>query len=302
MTVMDRRRFLAVGALGAAGVAAAPAAEPIAAKEEDKKPKFRLGLVTYNLAAKWDIPSILKACQAAGVSPVELRTTHKHGVEPSLGPEARQDVKKRFADAGVEIWGCGSVCEFQSPDPAVVQKNIETCKQFVQLAADIGGKGVKVRPNGLPDNASKDEIDRILDRIGKALVPCGKASDDAGIEIWVEVHRKGTAHPPYMKRVMEACGHPKVGLTWNSNPQDIQNGSVREYFELLWPWIRSCHINELYKDEAGVYPYRELFRLFREHGYDRVTECEVGKTPPDLDSGIELLRYYKALCSELNRP
>ncbi len=27
----------------------------------------------------------------------------------------------------------------------------------------------------------------------------------------------------------------------------------------------------------SVYPYRELFRLFRENGYDRVTLCEVGK-------------------------
>ena len=190
------------------------------------------------------------------------------------------------------------MCEFQDPDSAVVEKNIETCKQFVQLVADIGGKGVKVRPNGLPQ---KVEVSKTLDQIGKALVPCGKAAEDAGVEIWVEVHGPGTANPPYMKTIMEACGHPKVGLTWNSNPQDVKNGSVAESFQLLWPWVRSCHINELYKDAAGVYPYRELFRLFRGEGYDRVTMCEVGKSPPDLDSGIELLRYYKALWSELNR-
>ena len=301
MSLMDRRRFLHAGALGAAGLAAAPADAP-ANKDEGNKPKFRLGLVTYNLAANWDLPSLLKACQAVGVSPVELRTTHKHGVEPSLSKDERPDVKKRFADAGVDIWGCGTVCEFQSPDPAVVEKNIDTCKQFVQLVADLGGKGVKVRPNGLPDKADKDEIARTLDRIGKALVPCGKAAEDAGIEIWVEVHGKGTARPPHMKTIMEACGHPKVGLTWNSNPDDVKDGSVAESFALLWPWVRSCHINELYKDATGAYPYRELFRLFREHGYDRVTMCEVGRTPPDLDSGIELLRYYKTLWSELNRP
>jgi hypothetical protein len=303
MNAIDRRHFLHAGALGVAAATWSPQARAAdSEKPADKKPKFRLGLVTYNLAAKWDLPSLLKACQATGVSPVELRTTHKHGVEPSLTKDERADVKKRFADAGVDIWGCGTVCEFQSPDPAVVEKNIDTCKQFVQLVADLGGKGVKVRPNGLPDKADKDEIARTLDRIGKALVPCGKAAEDAGIEIWVEVHGKGTARPPHMKTIMEACGHPKVGLTWNSNPDDVKDGSVAESFALLWPWVRSCHINELYKDAAGVYPYRELFRLFREHGYDRVTMCEVGRTPPDLDSGIELLRYYKALWSELNRP
>ena len=93
MSVIDRRRFLAAGALGAAALRAAPAAEPSAAKDEDKKPKFRLGLVTYNVAAQWDLPSLLKACQATGVSPVELRTTHAHGIEPSLGTDQRADVK-----------------------------------------------------------------------------------------------------------------------------------------------------------------------------------------------------------------
>ena len=299
MSLMDRRRFLGAGALGAAGLASA--ADPPPAVRDDKGPQFRLGLVTYNLAANWDLPSLLKALHTAGVSPVEFRTTHKHGVEPSLSKDERAEVKKRCADAGVDIWGCGTVCEFQDPDPAVVRKNIETCKQFVQLVADIGGRGVKVRPNSVPDKADDAEVARTLDRIGKALIPCGQAAEDAGLEIWVEVHGKGTAHPPYMKTIMEACGHPKVGLTWNSNPQDVQNGSVAEYFKLLWPWVRSCHINELYKDAAGVYPYRELFRLFREHGYDRVTMCEVGRAAPDLDTGIELLRYYKALWSDLNR-
>ena len=104
-----------------------------------------------------------------------------------------------------------------------------------------------------------------------------------------------------MKTVMQHCDHPSVGLTWNSNKTDIKDGSVAEYFKLLWPWIKSCHINELYKDASGEYPYRELFRLFRANGYDRVTLCEVGKSPPDADSGAEVLRYYKALWTELNR-
>ena len=72
------------------------------------------------------MPTLLKVCKAAGISPVELPTTHKHGVEPSLSKEQRKEVRKQFADAGVEIWGCGSVCEFHSPDQAVVKKQIGT--------------------------------------------------------------------------------------------------------------------------------------------------------------------------------
>jgi sugar phosphate isomerase/epimerase len=296
MTPLDRREFLQAGAL-AAGLAVTARAAP-ADKPDTSKPQFRCGLVTYNLAAAWGLDDLLKACKAAGISPVEFRTTHKHGVEPSLTKDQRQTVRKKCADANVAIWGCGTVCEFQSEDAAVVKKNIETCKEFVGLVADLGGRGVKVRPNGIPKGA---DVDKTLEQIGKALVPCGKAAADAGLEIWVEVHGKDTAHPPHMKAIMQHCGLANVGVTWNSNKEDIVDGSVAKYFGLLRPWIKSCHINELHKDAAGIYPYRELFRLFRESGYDRVTLCEVGKSVPDPDVGAEMLRYYKALWTELAR-
>jgi sugar phosphate isomerase/epimerase len=297
MSYLDRRSFLRSGLLCGAGLSLAGRAAAAPPSDLPKVP-FRLGLVTYNVAAAWELPTLLRVCKATGVSPVEFRTTHKHGVEPTLSKEQRREVRKRCADAGVEIWGCGSVCEFQAPDLAVVQKNIETCKQFVQLAADIGGKGVKVRPNGLPAGVP---VEKTLEQIGKALIPCGKAAADAGVEIWVEVHGRGTAHPPHMKTIMEHCGHPQVGLTWNSNADDLKGGSVKEYFDLLRPWIKSCHINDLHKDAAGIYPYRELFRLLRTTGYDRVTLCEVGTIFPDEKQGTEFLKTYKALWTELNR-
>jgi sugar phosphate isomerase/epimerase len=296
MPPCSRRRFLeTIGVLAAAGNA--PLESATGAEDRNAAPrKYRLGMVTYNIAANWDLPTILKVCRDVGISPVELRTTHRHGVEPSLNAERRKEVRKQFADAGIDIWGCGTVCEFQAPDSAVVRQNIETCKRFVQLAADIGGRGVKVRPNGLPKEVP---VERTLEQIGKALIECGKAAKDAGVEIWVEVHGNGTSHPPSMKKIMEHCGHPSVGLTWNSNQTDITHGSVAESFQLLRPWIRSCHINELYKEAAGTYPYRQLFTLLRTTGYDRVTLVEVGKTMADVAAGEELLRYYKALWLEL---
>jgi hypothetical protein len=293
---MLRRQFLAAGT-AAAGLTLTTASVDAALAKDESKPKFRLGLVTYNLAESWDLPTLLRVCKSVGVSPVELRTTHKHGVEPSLSKDKRREVRKQFADAGVDIWGCGTTCEFHAADAEVVKKNIEICKRFVDLVGDLGGRGVKVRPNGLPKGVP---VEKTLEQIGKALISCGQAAGDAGVEIWLEVHGSGTAHPPHVKTIMEHCGHRSVGLTWNSNPGDVKNGSVAEYFNLLWPWIRSCHINELYKDAAGVYPYRELFHLFRQHGYDRATLCEVGRSVPDEKLGAEMLRYYKALWTELN--
>jgi sugar phosphate isomerase/epimerase len=297
MLFLPRRRFLQASAAAAAGLTIPAKLSAQSPGPAGKPRKFQLGIVTYNVAKDWDLPTILKNCQTAKIAAVELRTTHKHGVEPSLSADARKDVRKQFSDSGVMCWGCGSVCEFHSPDPAIVQKNIETCKQFVQLAADIGGRGVKVRPNDLPKGVPEDQT---LEQIGKALIGCGQAAADAGVEIWVEVHGRGTALPGNIKKIMDHCGHEKVGLTWNSNGSDLVKGSVAEAFALLKPWIRSCHINELYNDSLGIYPYRELFRLLREMEYDRVTLCEVGRTPPTPEYGAEFLKFYKALWHELS--
>ncbi len=99
-----------------------------------------------------------------------------------------------------------------------------------------------------------------------------------------------------MRTIMETCNHRAVGVTWNSNAEDVVKGSVAEYFRLLRPWIKSVHINELHSG----YPYRELFRLLREAGYDRFTLAEIPGTA-DVASGERLMRYYKALWTELTR-
>jgi sugar phosphate isomerase/epimerase len=288
MSNLSRREFLAASA-----VAAVSASSAIAKAEEAAK--FKLGLVTYNVPKDWDLPTILKVCKEVGIAAVECRTTHAHKVEPNLTADQRNDVKKQFADSGIVFWGCGSACEYHSPDPAVVKKNIEETKQFVALVKDIGGKGVKVRPNGVPKGADEQKT---FEQIGKALAECGKAAADAGVEIWVEVHGGITQLPKNMKTIMEACGHKSVGVTWNSNPPDVENKSVKGSFELLKPWIRSCHINELEKDASGAYPYRELFSLLRGIGYDRYTLIEIGKAYP-VAEGTEYLKRYKELWDKL---
>ena len=265
MPSFDRRQFIASSL---ATSLSTPVCYSVAAESLEQPPLlFRLGLVTYNIASKWDIVTIIKVCADIGIACVECRTTHKHGVEPSLSKDQRKEIKKRFADSGIVFWGCGSVCEFQSPEAGVVLKNIESCKSFIDLVHDLGGKGVKVRPNGLPKNVP---VEKTLAQIGQSLKKCGEAAAHAGVEIWLEVHGPGTQMPTNIKTIMNECDHKSVGITWNSNPTDVENGSVLKSFNLLKSWIRSCHINDLENDARKKYPYRELFGLLRDLKYDAI--------------------------------
>src|SRR5262249_6417584 len=135
---------------------------------------LHLGLVTYMWGSEWDLPTLIGNCEKTGFEAVELRTTHKHGVEVTLSKAERQDVKKRVADSKVKCLGPGSACEYHSVDHGVVAQNIDLTKKFVELSADIGGTGVKVRPNGF---AKGEDRDKTIERIGLSLRECGKFAD-----------------------------------------------------------------------------------------------------------------------------
>jgi sugar phosphate isomerase/epimerase len=249
-----------------------------------------LGAVTYNVIKDWDLDTILTKLPEFGFEAVELRTTHKHGVEPSLTKEERAKVAEKFAKSKVRLLSYGSTCEFHSPDPAVRQKHIEECKRFIDLAHDTAAWGVKVRPNGISKELGPEKT---IQTIGACLREVGDYAGKMGVEIWMEVHGRDTQAPPVSAAIMRAAKHEAVGVCWNSNPTDLVDGSVKKSFDLLRPWIKNVHINEL----AGPYPYRELFTLLRASKYNRYTLCEAQESKePE-----RFLRWYKALWTELNR-
>ncbi|HVO12627.1 MAG TPA: sugar phosphate isomerase/epimerase family protein [Vicinamibacteria bacterium] len=255
--------------------------------------RIHLGLVTYEVAKDWDLDTLLRNCREAGLTGVEFRTTHAHGVERTLSPAQRAAVKTKCAEAGMLQTSLGSVCEFHSPDPAVVRRNVEDCREWVLLARDIGARAVKVRPNGLPSEVPQEKT---LEQIGRALAECGSFASDHGVEIWLEAHGEGTRLPARMRRILDACRHPAVGITWNSNDTDVVNGSVAPSFALLRPFVRCCHITDL----RSPYPYAELFRLLGDAGFTGYTLCEYPEPVP-AEQGVEWLRAYRARWEALRR-
>jgi len=251
---------------------------------------MQLGAVTYNVLKDMDLDTVIKTLEVAGFESVELRTGHKHGVEPGISEAERARVKARFERSKVKLLSYGTTCEFQSPDAAERQNQVETAKQFVTLAHDTGAVGVKVRPNGMPNGVPRETT---IANIAAVLREVGEFGYVHGVEIWLEVHGGPTQVPEVAAEIMRLTKHANVGLCWNSNPTDVANASVKASFDLLRPWLKSCHINEL----VSGYPYRELFALMKKSGYDRWTLCEaVESKEPE-----RFLKYYRALWMELQR-
>ena len=250
---------------------------------------MKLGLVTYNMAKDWDVPTIIENCAATGFQGVELRTTHAHNVEVNLSASERQEVRKQFEDSPIELAGLGSAFDYHSTDAEEVRQNIEGTKQYAQLAADVGAPGVKVRPNGLPEDVPAEKT---LTQIGLSLCECGEFAKNLGVQIRLEVHGRETSHPPHIRTIMEIAAHDNVFVCWNSNPGEVEDGSVENNFNIVKEWIRLVHINELYRRE---YPWRELFTLLKASGYTGYTLAEI----PESSDPVRMMNYYRALWEAL---
>jgi sugar phosphate isomerase/epimerase len=251
---------------------------------------IHLGAVTYNTLKEFDVETIIRVLEGAGFEAVELRTGHKHGVEPSIGREERARVRRLFEAGKVRLTSYGTTCRFQSPDAAERARQVETARQFVDLAHDTGAFGIKIQPMDFP---AEVPVETTIENFGASMRELGEYGSSRGVEIWLEVHGRAS-DPKVAAAIVKAAGHNNVGVCWNSNPADIVKGSVKPSFDLLKPWIKSVHIHELSDDR---YPWRELFALLRAAGYDRYTFAEVQESKePE-----RFLRWYRTLWTELNR-
>jgi sugar phosphate isomerase/epimerase len=281
----SRRRFLATAAAAAGVIGVHPSAQPTPAQTPPRTKGPRIGTVTYNIAKDWDVATIIKNLTEAGMHGVELRTTHAHGVEIAMSGAERAEVRKRFADSPIALAGLGTICEYQSPDPAIVRKNIEETKAWVQLARDVGSPGVKVRPNGLPPGVPEEKT---LEQIGRALHVCGAAAADQGVKIQLEVHGEGTARVPRIRTILNhADNHPAVRVCWNSNQDDLLDGGLESNFRLVQAQIGQVHMRDLFLEE---YPWRRLIGLLNEIGFEGYCFAEI---PPSPDP-LRVLKYFRA--------
>jgi len=287
MATLPRRAFLQstlaslpLGAVALPGIAATAEVPPASAA------RYRLGMVTYNMGKDMTLDELLAFCVKTGLEGVELRTTHKHGVEVELDAASRAAVKARFKDSPVALAGLGSAFEFHAKDPAEQRKHIDGAKAYAQLAADVGAPGIKVRPNGV---FADEPIEATCARIGKAWHEVAAFAGDLGVQTRMEVHGKGSSDPKNIRKMIDAADHPNALVCWNSNTgEQDANGSIRANFELLKDRIVLVHINEI-----GVYqyPWQELFDLLAEIDYSGFCLAEIAFNPePE-----RFMKHYRTL-------
>ena len=250
------------------------------------KNPLRLGLMTYTLAKDWDVATIIKNCTETQFEHVQLRTTHAHGVEVTLSKAERQEVRKRFEDAGLAL-SLASGFAYHYPDPEKLRENIEGTKKYTLLAHDLGAQGIRVFPNALLADQGIPE-EKTMEQIGKAVAEVGEFASNYGVQIRLAVHGRGTNIVGKVKKMVDYARSPHVYVNWNCDHNDAKGPGLEANFNSVKDRIGNIHMHELWDEE---YPYRELFRLLRQADYQGYCDAEI----PASAEPIRLMKYYRAL-------
>lgn len=274
MSAINRKTFLNQLSLlaGASLVSNSVLATALAADKSGVK----LGFVTYLWGKDWDLPTLLKNCADTNILGVELRVEHAHNVMPNLTVAQRQEVKKRFADSPVQLVGLGTNQQFDYVDQDKLKASIERTKEFIRLSADVGGSGVKVKPNALHKEVP---VEKTVAQIGESLNELARYGAEFGQQIRLEVHGEETQELPMTKRIMDVANHPNATICWNCNQQDLNGKGFQSNFDLVKDRFgATCHVRELNRTD---YPYQELLNNLVKMNYNGWVLLECHTNPTD---------------------
>lgn len=280
MNTLNRKEFL-LQMMAASGLLMIPGIAPAFPANSRRKLRMNFGLVTYQWGKDWDVPTMIDILTRSQVLGVELRVDHAHGVGPEISKERRKEIRKMFRNSPVEVLGMGTNQQFDYPDQAKLRESIERTKDYIILSKDIGGSGVKVKPNQFHAGVPRS---RTIEQIGRALNQLARIGASYGQQIRLEVHGNETQEIEVIKDIMDIADHPNATVCWNSNPQDLNGRGLEENFNLLKARFGAVtHVREL---DDPSYPYEELIRLFVKMNYRGWIMLEGRTDPADKVQGL----------------
>jgi sugar phosphate isomerase/epimerase len=248
---------------------------------------MKLSLLTYDLAKSWTLPKLIEVARSCGFAGIEFRADagHQHSVELERTAGERRRIREQLEDAYLEAVGVGTGCRFQAPEVKERAANVEKAKRFIELAADIGAARVRVFGNDIPPGVKRDDCIRY---VGESLRTLGEFAEPLDVDVLLEMHGQFNFWK-FARAAVEAAGHPRVGLVYNSDVRDMVAGSIAATWAEVHAHVRHVHLHAF----SGSFPYPELFSLLAADGYRGYLSSEVEEIDDRLRE--EYFAVYAAL-------
>jgi sugar phosphate isomerase/epimerase len=192
---------------------------------------------------------------------------------PEFTDENLQNTKKLMKKNGQRFVNLGSSATMHIRDDADRRKNLDDGKRFIDLAQKMDCPYVRLFPNNLLTDESKETT---LARISEGIHQLAEYAKAKDVAVLMETHGD-LVHADDVVNVMQQVNHPNAGLIWDvTNMFAIAKEPVKEVFEKIKPWIKHTHIKDAKLVDGkinyvllgdGDIPIFEAVDLLKANGY-----------------------------------
>jgi L-ribulose-5-phosphate 3-epimerase len=291
---VDRRQFLAVGAVAGAGLVAASSSRVLAAPAEE--PLFKISLAEWSLHRtlfdgkldNLDFPAFAK--NECGIDAVEY--VNQFFKDKARDEKYLAELKKRCADLGVTsvLIMCDGEGELGDPDDAARTKAVENHHQWVEAAKFLGCHSIRV--NAASRGSRDEQVKLAADGLRK-LSEYGAKHD---INVIVENHGGWSSNGAWLAEVMKTVNLPNCGTLPDFG--NFQTGPDEWYDRYqgtaeLMPFAKGVSAKSHEFDAEGNEvrsDYRKLVKIVLDAGYHGYIGVEWEGEKPGEHDGIMLTK------------
>lgn len=300
---MNRRDFLAAGAVAAtASVAGAQETAPAAGASSDKPPRFKLAYAphfgTFKHDAGDDPVDQLKFIADQGFVALEdngMKGRPKGDQERIAAGMARLGIRM-----GVFV-ATGSFSEptFTSGDAAMAEKVLQDVRDSVEVAKRVNAKWMTVVPgtfdHKLPLGFQTANAIELLKR-------CAEVCEPAGVVMVLEPLNHYANHPelflhlsPQAYMLCKAVDSSSCKILFDIYHQQISEGNLIPNIDRCWDEIAYFQTGDnpgRKEPGTGEINYRNVFRHIHGKGYDGLFGMEHGNSLPGKEGEEAVIRAY----------
>jgi len=217
-----------------------------------------------------DLATALSLGRSWGYAGVELRLIDGELIDPALRPQARAQVKRTLAAAGLPAVAVDTSIRLTGEDPGI------ELRQFLELASDWEAPLVRVFGGGLPADGPGRRAR--LEAAARVLESAAPAAERLGVAIGVETHDSFSASA-VVAELLALVDSAAVGAVWDSHHPHRVGEQAAEVWANLGRRLLLAQVKDAEPDSArddgwqlvllgeGEVPVRGMLDLLSAGGY-----------------------------------